>query len=994
MRLSWYVCAYIVVVSGFALATPLQSSAFSRSNPARVLVINSYHPGYPLSDEEMAGLHDSVSSSADTPEIFIEYLDTKRFALKPRISAVKAALRSKYGAYVPDIVVALDNDAFDFIVKIRDELFPGVPVVFAGINNFDYSMMRNIHNITGVIENPDYRGTIAVAHRFMPNIREIIVVYDDTMTGRAHVNAVRKVEPEFSGVVGFRYLSLGEMSFASMRDTIKAAGKGSAVLLLSHFIDHDGVTMSQDESIRYIFSAAKVPFFVITDSRIGSGAVGGNVVSGYYQGKRSGEMVMAILRGVPPGSIPVDVSGSNRYMFDYRALSRYAVDFNLLPPDSIIKNEPDLSYKRKYQFVLITVAIIVPLIMIIIILIINVLMRRRAEKALKVIRNRYLLITQNMSDTVWMLDLDLKKMYLSPSIARNCGYSFGELWAMSSRNYVSPTSFAAAREHLTAYLNSARLNDPSSQLAEKIEMEFVRKDGSMFLTETQINVMRDENGKPIGFLGVGRDITERRAIENSLMESERRMREMLENIQLITVMIDSGGRIIFCNDYFLKVCGWRREEVLNKCWFDIFTPSNTDENDDMFSRLLETGAPLHYENELVTREGISRTISWNNTIMRDATGSRIGITSVGIDITEKKIAEQELKESELKFRMLIEQSIEGIVLVDERGKIVEWNSAVEEITGLKSERTLGECASDIFFGSLPVEKQTSERHVSINHMIDSVLRGGDAPFLNMPVEMNILSERGDFRNICITVFPIVTGTGFRIGAIISDITARKSAENAIRASLDEKEILLKEIHHRVKNNLQIISSLLHLQESYIKDSEDAEIFRDSRNRIKTMAMIHEKLYQSKEFSRLDFTSYVRSLGAGLFTAYGATIDRIALSIEIDDVSLDIDSSISCGLLINELLSNALKYAFPGDRCGTIGVMLRCVDGEFILNIHDDGVGFPENFSVGDAGTLGLRLVRAMVDQLHGTIDVRKGKTGGVEYEIRFRVTVNEHDHLS
>ncbi|HNX58541.1 MAG TPA: ABC transporter substrate binding protein, partial [Spirochaetota bacterium] len=504
-----------------------------------VLIVNSYHAGYPLSDEEMEGLRDTLDRGNIRSELFVEYLDAKRFDLKERFQIEKNLLRSKYGRNRPDIIIVIDDDAFDFMAYTRDELFAGIPVVFAGINDLKKVADIRRMNITGVVENPDYSGTLELALRIFPRIRTMTVVTDETTTGRAHRDAVRKIAHEFNGRMSIAYLSLGDMTFSEMKRKIDSLGGGDAVFLLSHFTDRNRRTMAQDESMRFLLNGADVPVFVITDTRVGDWTVGGCVVSGYAQGKRAGEIALKILEGISPRDIPVDMSGSNRYVFDYRVLNRFNVDFTDLPSESIFRNAPDLGYRDGYRYILLFISIVVPLLMVIIVLVVNVMMRRRAEKALKVIRDRYLLITNNMSDTIWMVDMNLRKMYLSPSIARNCGYSVGELWGMSSRNYISPASFLAARKRLGEYVSDPRIKDPAFQLSGKIEIEFMRKDGSMLLAETQINIMRDDAGNAIGFLGVGRDISDRRAVENTLMESERRMREMLENIQLLTVMIDS-----------------------------------------------------------------------------------------------------------------------------------------------------------------------------------------------------------------------------------------------------------------------------------------------------------------------------------------------------------------------------------------------------------------------------------------------------------------------
>jgi two-component sensor histidine kinase len=197
----------------------------------------------------------------------------------------------------------------------------------------------------------------------------------------------------------------------------------------------------------------------------------------------------------------------------------------------------------------------------------------------------------------------------------------------------------------------------------------------------------------------------------------------------------------------------------------------------------------------------------------------------------------------------------------------------------------------------------------------------------------------------------------------------------IEKSLKEKEVMLKEIHHRVKNNLQVISSLLSLQSRHIKDKEALEFFNDSRNRIYSMSLIHESLYQSKDLARIDFAGYVRTLTRDLFRSYNVGPDVIKLNIEIKDVFLNVNTGIPCGLIINELVTNSLKHGFPDGRRGEIQIGLyEPKKGEFTLNVRDNGIGFPEDFDFQNTESLGLHIVISLVEQLDGTIELDKGET--------------------
>jgi PAS domain S-box-containing protein len=214
-----------------------------------------------------------------------------------------------------------------------------------------------------------------------------------------------------------------------------------------------------------------------------------------------------------------------------------------------------------------------------------------------------------------------------------------------------------------------------------------------------------------------------------------------------------------------------------------------------------------------------------------------------------------------------------------------------------------------------------------------------------------------------------------------EIVERKRAEEQIKASLHEKEVLLKEIHHRVKNNLQVISSLLDLQTTYIKDEQMRDLFTESQNRIRSMALVHEKLYQSPDLAQVDLAEYVRSLTAYLFQSHRGNRRTITLELDVCDTILDVDSAIPCGLIINELVSNALKHAFPQGRTGQVHVGMHADQSRFTMLVRDDGVGFPPDLDFRNTESLGLQLVLMLVEQLEGSIEM--DNTGGTTFQITF-----------
>ncbi|MDY9922851.1 sensor histidine kinase [Methanobacterium sp.] len=358
----------------------------------------------------------------------------------------------------------------------------------------------------------------------------------------------------------------------------------------------------------------------------------------------------------------------------------------------------------------------------------------------------------------------------------------------------------------------------------------------------------------------------------------------------------------------------------------------------------------------------------NDVLDSSALQTMVNLSSVAL---KNRGAEEALRDSEEKFRNLFNNANDAIFLhkLTEdgiSGNFVEVNSIASQILGYTHEELLEMSPKDI---------EDLESFTGSNHMRDldendkitfeTVLISKDGVKIPVEISTHIFTLKEDKLSL----------------SIARDITERNKMKEKIQLSLEEKEMLLREIHHRVKNNLMIISSLLNLQSRYIKDEEVLNVFKDSQNRARSMALIHDRLYQSSHLKNIDIGEYIQTLASDLFRTYATDPDRVKLKFNVEEVMIDINTMIPLGLIVNELLSNCLKHAFPNDRSGQIDIGFHHNHPKYRLTVTDNGVGFPENIDYKNTKSLGLRLVNILTDQIDGNIELKRDK--GTEFTIEF-----------
>ncbi|HOW67702.1 MAG TPA: PAS domain S-box protein [Candidatus Paceibacterota bacterium] len=386
--------------------------------------------------------------------------------------------------------------------------------------------------------------------------------------------------------------------------------------------------------------------------------------------------------------------------------------------------------------------------------------------------------------------------------------------------------------------------------------------------------------------------------------------------------------------------------------------------------LMEGKAPPTCEFQILLASGETRWLYQYNVLDRDMTGRATAIEGVVFDITERRRTEEKLRESQAMLQSIFRSAPVGIGVVKQR--VVGWcNERLSEMTGYAPTELNGQSARLLYPTDEEFEYVGREKYEQIRR------------FGTGTVETHWRHKDGHVLDVLLSSTPMVPedlSQGVTFTAL--DITERKRAEQALRSSLEEKEALLKEVHHRVKNNLQIVSSLLNLGCRRLDHPGIAEFLTDIQSRIRAMALLHETLYASDNLARINFSRYVDVLCAQIARSYASDMRNIILRQQIVDIDLDLDRAIPVGLIIHELVSNALKHAFPNRPGGMIAVQLQAPnEQQYLLQVEDNGRGLPSDLGLSTTDTLGLRLVRSLVDQLDGKMTV--SNDGGTMFQIVF-----------
>ncbi|WP_293129273.1 PAS domain S-box protein [Microcoleus sp. bin38.metabat.b11b12b14.051] len=495
-----------------------------------------------------------------------------------------------------------------------------------------------------------------------------------------------------------------------------------------------------------------------------------------------------------------------------------------------------------------------------------------------------------------------------------------------------------------------------------LEKRLVCQDGSLIWVNITVSIVEEPLSGAVYNVAVIEDISDRKQAEAALKESEERFRQLAENIESVFWMVDvQPQKMVYISPGYAKVWGRSCDELYASGRFCADSIHPEDRSRIMATFTQKILAEKEIEYRIVRPDGEIRWIRDRAFPIRNQAGEVYRVVGIAEDISDRKQAEKAIRESEERFRQLAENIQDSFWLLSvDFTDLLYLSPAYEQIWGRSREELYAEPIKWMEFVH-PEDLQL------LQESLPRVLEGESTS-----TEYRIFLPDGTIRWVCDRAFPIYDESGqiYRLAGICEDISDRKFTEARIQAALREKEVLLKEIHHRVKNNMQVVSSLLQLQAQYIEDEPTLALFQESQTRIHSMALIHEQLYQSEHLDRIDLPPYVENLVANLYQSFGCGNSSIQFNLNMDPIYLNIETAIPCGLIINELVSNSLKYAFNKTSSGEININFSEINPQqFYLIIQDNGSGFPAGFDVGTSETLGLRLVRMLTQQLEGNIVV-------------------------
>ena len=579
--------------------------------------------------------------------------------------------------------------------------------------------------------------------------------------------------------------------------------------------------------------------------------------------------------------------------------------------------------------------------------------RRSAELALNDSETRYRALFEASLDAICMTDKNGILTDANQAMTDLVGYELDELKG----------SQVSGLFHSQNDYNRTMVKVRKEGYIRNRDVLLTHKNGTTVECLINATTNYDMSGDVIGYQAIIHDITKLKNIQRALLDSELKFRAIAEYAHNLEIWFDTDGKIRWVNNVVEKMTGYNpdeitaSEDVLRRVvHIDHFNYINHIFHDALTNQTTGNEVPFLF----VKKDGNTAWFATSWRPIYDHTDEYIGIRMSLRDITDSKKTEDNLAESEKRFRHVVEAVPFPVIIFDKKGNTKYVNPIFSQTLGY----TITEIVSHARWLTVafPSDVEINNCRNRWKEATEGI-RGKPIEYANIRVRRS----DGELRTLYSTYIPIDEEN---LMFVAEDITRRVIAEEELRQSLREKDVLLREVHHRVKNNMQVISSLLMLQGERIRETEYFSVFQESINRIHSMALIHEMLYQTRNFSRINVHDYFLNISSNIRSMYMQVAPAVEINVDIQDITLEIDFAIPCGLIVNELISNALKYAFGENGKGVINISMKETEPDsFVLTVTDDGAGIADDFDWRETTSLGLRIVRLLSErQLHGSIE--------------------------
>ncbi len=749
------------VVMGWVAAGVLSSVTIA-AEPTRVLVLHSYHAGFSWTDSVQRGIERQLDESGLPVDLAVEYMDAKRYSGQRLFGTLATLYAVKYTHWKPSLVISCDDDALRFLFEYRERLFPGVPVVFGGLEVDDYDpvLLAGRSGYTGVVERLDLDSTIQLILELQPEVERIAFVHDRTTAGLANRASIEALAPQYAARVAFAFPDRGAgLTVDELLSYLRGLDDTTAVHFLNFFRDRNERPLAQAYIIPQVSAAAAVPVYTHAEAYLGYGVLGGKVLSGEVHGRSTAAKALRLLAGTPIDKVPVTVESSNRYMFDDRQLRRFSIPASRLPAGSIVAFQPTSFLERHRTAVLWGLAGVAALGVFSLLLVADIVRRRRFARRLAASEARHRLMAEHVTDMISKHGPDAVYTYASPACRSLLGYEPDELLGCSAFDFFHPDDIEAVQDSF----DTIRERDITYTVAHRIR----RKDGRYVWVETTSRVVRHpETGEIEEIIAVTRDTTVRKRAEEALRESEVRYRDLFEKNQAVKLVIDPhDGAIVDASPGAAVYYGYARETLRAMRITDINMAAAPTVQMEMGRAEAESQGYFEFQHRLASGE--IRDVEVHSSPF--TSGGRRLLYSIIHDITERKRAREALERERTFVQAILDTDPNVIFVKDAGGRFVLVNQACADLfettpaalVGRRNVEVLTDPSEDEGYGAVDREVIRTGVPQTLEELHER-MDGGQMWFLT--TKARIAMPNGEFGVLGVCV----------------DLTERKLAEEALR----------------------------------------------------------------------------------------------------------------------------------------------------------------------------------------------------------------------
>lgn len=695
----------------FLLSFFLQISFFTLTNccgasPPNILIINSYNKGLTWTDD----ITNAVESELEGKTIFVEYMDAKRHSDKEYLDLLQALFRKKYKNVHLDVIISTDDHALSFLLAKRDNLFPGVPIVFCGVNDYSKEMLIGKKMITGVVESFDIQATIKMALKLHPHAKKVVIINDTTLTGQANKRVVERLLPSFDHSISFDIVE--DISMTNLRGKVQQLPTDSIIFLMSFTRDVTGQTFDYDTSVQLIAEKAAVPIYGIWDFYLKKGIIGGKLTNGKAQGEMAAHIAEKIIGGTGADDLPVVTESPNLWMFDYNQLSRFKIPVSSLPEKSVIVNQPRSIYREHPLAIWSTLGVIIALATLSTFLLVSIAKRKIVEKQLRDNQQFILGITSNVPGAVYQFFSDASGHYGLTHISDKAL----EIFDIETTPDKFFTSFASKihpedQEHFL------------SSIAEAIQHVKPWHFEGRYVKHSNQTIWFSGNSVPhlendlVIFDGVLMDITNLKTTEEKLRKSEQLMAQIINFLPNPTFVIDKNGRVITWNLAMEELTAIKAEAMLGKGNYEYALPFYGERRPIMIDLVSTWNEEISNKYRNISKIGehfVSETQEANQLLgnrhfrtvagpLYDREGNVAGAIETLHDITHQRRTEQktenlynETKKNLAFIKAMLSAIPSPVYFKDTDFRFLGCNSAYLEIQGFTEEEIIGKTVHDIY----------------------------------------------------------------------------------------------------------------------------------------------------------------------------------------------------------------------------------------------------------------------------------------------------------